>query len=229
MLINTTSTTTVRVSSLESTQPDQEYGSNWNPLSEYEKEEDSQFVLVVFPRPRSLLPPDHPRSLPVTVVILWILTLWPTDPRKTPNLNTTQSWTWDLTDLTWQIYRCLWSWPPYGSWWKTLQTHCWEGPIKVGIGTPRVEQNQNSQSERGNDITVTWHIWGFQGEVVRGRKVVTGKGKLSNIYYKCTDGWIKLVLRSTSFVVPRAHPLCRNRGVGKTVLLLQGETDISVG
>ncbi len=55
------------------------------------------------------------------------------------------------------------------------------------------------------------------------------QGKLSNISYKCTDGWVKLVLRSTSFVVPLAHPLCRRRGVGKTVLLLQGETDISVG
>ncbi len=42
------------------------------------------------------------------------------------------------------------------------------------------------------------------------------QGKMSNICYKCTDGWIKLVLRSTSFVVPRAQPLCRNRGVGKT-------------
>ena len=55
------------------------------------------------------------------------------------------------------------------------------------------------------------------------------QGKLSNIYYKCTDCWIKLVLRSTSFVVPRSHPLCRRRGVGKASLLLQGETDISVG
>ncbi len=55
------------------------------------------------------------------------------------------------------------------------------------------------------------------------------QGKWSNIYYKCTDGWIKLVLRSTSFVVPHVQPLCRSRGVGKTVLLLQGETDISVG
>ena len=55
------------------------------------------------------------------------------------------------------------------------------------------------------------------------------QGKLSNIYYKCTDGWIKLVLCSTSFVVSRAQPLCRRRGVGKTTLLLQGETDISVG
>ena len=71
-----------------------------------------------------------------------------------------------------------------------------------------------------------------------GHDVVDGKvcsnvgfiqGKWSNIYYKCTDGWIKLVLRSTSFVVPRAQPLCRNRGVGKAVLLLQGEADISVG
>ena len=55
------------------------------------------------------------------------------------------------------------------------------------------------------------------------------QGKWSNIYYKCTDGWIKLVLRSTSFVVPRAQPLCRSRGVGKADLLLQGESDISVG
>ena len=55
------------------------------------------------------------------------------------------------------------------------------------------------------------------------------QGKWSNIYYKCTDGWIKLVLRSTSFVVPRAQPLCRSRGVGKAALLLQGEADISVG
>jgi hypothetical protein len=55
------------------------------------------------------------------------------------------------------------------------------------------------------------------------------QGKLSNIYYKCTDGWIKLVLRSTSFVVPHAQSLCRNRGVGKTTLLLQGESDKSVG
>ncbi len=55
------------------------------------------------------------------------------------------------------------------------------------------------------------------------------QGKLSNIYYKCTDGWIKLVLRSTSFVVPLAQPLCRSRGVGKSVLLLDGETDISMG
>jgi hypothetical protein len=54
------------------------------------------------------------------------------------------------------------------------------------------------------------------------------QGKWSNIYYKCTHGWIKLVLRSTSFVVPHAQPLCRRRGVGKTVLL-QEETDISVG
>jgi hypothetical protein len=46
------------------------------------------------------------------------------------------------------------------------------------------------------------------------------QGKLSNIYYKCTDGWIKLVLRSTSFVVPLVQPLCRSRGVGKTALLL---------
>ena len=71
-----------------------------------------------------------------------------------------------------------------------------------------------------------------------GHDVVDGKvcsnvgfiqGKLSNIYYKCTDGGIKLVLRSTSFVVPRAQPLCRSRGVGKAALLLQGEADISVG
>jgi hypothetical protein len=59
------------------------------------------------------------------------------------------------------------------------------------------------------------------------------QGKLSNIYYKCTDlctdGWIKLVLRSTSFVVPHVQSLCRSRGVGKTTLLLEGETDISVG
>jgi hypothetical protein len=55
------------------------------------------------------------------------------------------------------------------------------------------------------------------------------QGKLSNIFYKCTDGWIKLVLRSTSFVVPRAQPLCRSRGVGKAALLFQGEADISVG
>ena len=54
------------------------------------------------------------------------------------------------------------------------------------------------------------------------------QGKLSNIYYKCTAGWIKLVLCSTSFVVPRTQPLCRSRGVGKAALLLQGETDISV-
>jgi hypothetical protein len=54
------------------------------------------------------------------------------------------------------------------------------------------------------------------------------QGKLINIYYKCTDGWIKLVLRSTSFVVQHAQSLCRNRGVGKVALLLQGETDISV-
>jgi hypothetical protein len=54
------------------------------------------------------------------------------------------------------------------------------------------------------------------------------KGKLRNIYYKCTDGWIKLVLRSTSFVVSRAQPLCRRRGVGKAALF-QGESDISVG
>jgi hypothetical protein len=26
------------------------------------------------------------------------------------------------------------------------------------------------------------------------------QGKLSNIHYKCTDGWIKLVLRSTSYL-----------------------------
>ena len=47
-----------------------------------------------------------------------------------------------------------------------------------------------------------------------GHDVVDGKvcsnvgfiqGKWSNIYYKCTDGWIKLVLRSTSFVVPHAQ------------------------
>jgi hypothetical protein len=55
------------------------------------------------------------------------------------------------------------------------------------------------------------------------------QGKLSNIDYKCIDGWIKLVLRSTSFVVPHAQPLCRSRGVGKEVLLLHGETYISVG
>jgi hypothetical protein len=55
------------------------------------------------------------------------------------------------------------------------------------------------------------------------------QGKLSNIYNKCTDGWIKLVLHSTSFVVPHVQTLCRSRGVGKEVLLLQGEVDISVG
>ncbi len=55
------------------------------------------------------------------------------------------------------------------------------------------------------------------------------QGKLSNIYYKCTTGWIKLVLCSTSFVVPHTQPLCRNRAVGKAALLLQGEADISVG
>ena len=70
-----------------------------------------------------------------------------------------------------------------------------------------------------------------------GHDVVDGKvcsnvgfiqGKLSNIYYKCKDGRIKLVLCSTSFVVPHTQSLCRSRGVGKEVLLLQGETDISV-
>jgi hypothetical protein len=54
------------------------------------------------------------------------------------------------------------------------------------------------------------------------------QGKLSNINYKCIAGWIKLVLCSTSFVVPHAQPLGRSRGVGKTTLLLQGEADISV-
>ncbi len=49
------------------------------------------------------------------------------------------------------------------------------------------------------------------------------QGRLGNIYYKCTDGWIKLVLRSTSFVVPHTQTLCRNRGVGKVTLLLQGD------
>jgi hypothetical protein len=40
------------------------------------------------------------------------------------------------------------------------------------------------------------------------------QGKLSNIYYKCTDGWIKLVLRSTSLLTTgfnhllRFHPMC---------------------
>ena len=38
------------------------------------------------------------------------------------------------------------------------------------------------------------------------------QGKLSNIYYKCTAGWIKLVLCSTSFVVPHTQTLCRRRG-----------------
>ena len=47
-----------------------------------------------------------------------------------------------------------------------------------------------------------------------GHDVVDGKvcsnvgfiqGKWSNIYYKCTDGWIKLVLRSTSSVCSSAR------------------------
>ena len=33
------------------------------------------------------------------------------------------------------------------------------------------------------------------------------QGKMSNINYKCTSGWIKLVLCSTSFVVPHTQPL----------------------
>jgi hypothetical protein len=77
-----------------------------------------------------------------------------------------------------------------------------------------------------------WECTRLLGHDVDGNvcsKVSFIQGKLSNIYYKSTDGWIKLVHRSTSFVVPRAQPLCRNRGVGKTALLFQGETDISVG
>jgi hypothetical protein len=54
------------------------------------------------------------------------------------------------------------------------------------------------------------------------------QGKMSNINYKCTSGWIKLVLCSTSFVVPHTQPLGRTRGVGKTVLLFHGEEDIPV-
>jgi hypothetical protein len=68
-------------------------------------------------------------------------------------------------------------------------------------------------------------------DVVNGnvcRNVGFIQGKLSNNYYKCTDGWIKLVLRSTSFVVPHVQSLFRRRGVGKVTLLLQGEADISV-
>ncbi len=82
---------------------------------------------------------------------------------------------------------------------------------------------QNRFRATADNVTVTQARIGIQLDV--------GfiQGKLSNIYYKCTDGWIKLVLRSTSFVVPRAQPLCRSRGVGKTSLLLEGETDISVG
>ena len=89
-------------------------------------------------------------SLPVSGVILWILTLWPTEPSKSPNLSTTQSCTCEVADLTWQVCR----WSPYISWWKSLQAHCWGGRIKAGIGTPRLVQNfflnQTSQIERGN-------------------------------------------------------------------------------
>ncbi len=53
--------------------------------------------------------------------------------------------------------------------------------------------------------------------------------KLNNIDYTCTSGWIKLVLCSVSFVIPHTKPLRRRRGLGKTTLLFQGETDISVG
>jgi hypothetical protein len=66
-----------------------------------------------------------PRSLPVAGVILCILTLWPTDPKMSPKRYTTQSWTCEADDLTWQV--CKWS--PQTSWSKALQAHRWEGPI----------------------------------------------------------------------------------------------------
>jgi hypothetical protein len=56
---------------------------------------------------------------------------------------TTQSWTCEVADLTWQV--CKWSPQTFQS--KALQAH--EGPVSAGIGTPRVEQNQTSQRERG--------------------------------------------------------------------------------
>jgi hypothetical protein len=45
------------------------------------------------------------------------------------------------TDCVWHV----WRWSPYVSIWKAWPTHCWEGPIRSGIGTPRLEQNQVSR------------------------------------------------------------------------------------
>ena len=77
------------------------YGSWWNPLSEYEEEEDGPPVLVFFPRPRSLFVRITPFFTRDRCNLMDLKSLWPTDPRKPPNFYTTQSWTCEAADLTW--------------------------------------------------------------------------------------------------------------------------------
>ncbi len=127
------------------------------------------------------------RSLPVAGVILWILTLWPTEPKMPPKRSTTHSYTCETTDLTLHVCK----WPANESWWKLFQEHWWNGPIRSGIGTPRVEQNQTSHNERGNRSLLVRHlVWlrnprGFQ---VRDRD---GGSPGSDTYISKgkTDGW----------------------------------------
>jgi hypothetical protein len=43
---------------------------------------------------------------------------------------------------------------------KTLHVHRWEGPVSVGIDTPRVPEDKTTQSERGNRSPLVRHlIW----------------------------------------------------------------------
>jgi hypothetical protein len=77
------------------------------------------------------------------------------------------------------------------SWWKLFQTHYWEGPISVGIGTPMVKENQTSHNERGNRSLLVRHlIWlrnprGFQLRDHDGGS----PGSMTYISKGKTDGW----------------------------------------
>jgi hypothetical protein len=50
---------------------------------------------------------------------------------ETPNLKTTQSWTWEVYDFVWQV----WKWSSIVSKGKTLHTHYWTGPRRVGVSS----------------------------------------------------------------------------------------------
>ncbi len=54
------------------------------------------------------------------------------------------------------------------------------------------------------------------------------QGRLSNIYYKCWGFGVNGI-HSKSCWLPHVQGLCRRRGLGKVVLLSQGESDISMG